>query len=347
MHRYMVLAKTDFNGFIARLATLQKLAAPVRRGERSYAFAEVTSGEEISLHYIPTILPPKKYFLPQHETLVEYDNNAYKWETLAYSEAFTIFAVHTCDLAGIQCLNAVFTDKPMDANYHLRKNRIAIIGLECEEYCDGYASCGLMHTYNPDGGYDLFFTDLSDRFLIHVNTACGEDLVAKTMAVRPAGDPDLAALQTLRARKQEIFRPELPLQSRDLKPLFERSFQHDVWREIHERCLSCCNCTNVCPTCYCYDMEDEINLDMNTGSLIRKWDSCQSRPFAMIASGENFRPERGARQRHRYMRKFNYPYDKYHRYFCTGCGRCSRTCMAGIDLKETIAALSGCCKADS
>jgi len=339
MNQYVVLQLSDFDDCIARMAKLQMVVAPVKRGEKSFAFEEITSGEEISIKYIPTILPPKKYFLPQNETLVEYNKRYNKWEATLYSEEFIIFGVHTCDLAGIQCLNMVFSDKPMDSNYYNRKNRILIIGLECTDYCDEYASCGLMNNQNPKGGYDLFFTELKDRFVIHVNTVQGEDLINKIALFKPADKAALEELEEIRAKKREIFKPEVNIGHNELKSLFEKSFQNDVWKDIHNRCLSCANCTNVCPTCYCYDMEDEIELDLNQGKLIRKWDSCQSRPFAMIAGGENFRPERGGRQRHRYMRKFNYPYDKYNRYFCTGCGRCSRTCMARINLKETIKAL--------
>jgi sulfhydrogenase subunit beta (sulfur reductase) len=338
MEQYKILDKADFNDFIDRLVKIQKLYAPVRCGEKSFAFQEVASGEEIALRYIPTILPPKKYFLPQNETLVEYDKKQRKWEATLYSESFTVFGVHTCDLAGIQCLNSVFLD-PMDANYNMRKKKILIIGLECNDYCDEYASCGLMKNFMPNGGYDLFFTDLEDRFLIHVNTQQGEELAGKMRMLRDATQDDLAELDKLREKKRNIFKPEVDIEYGGLKRLFENAFHADVWKDINDRCLSCANCTNVCPTCYCYDMEDVGDLKGNTGRLVRKWDSCQSRPFAMIAGGENFRPERGGRQRHRYMRKFNYPYDKYRRYFCTGCGRCSRTCMAGINLKETIQTL--------
>ncbi|MCK5224551.1 4Fe-4S dicluster domain-containing protein, partial [Candidatus Calescamantes bacterium] len=112
-----------------------------------------------------------------------------------------------------------------------------------------------------------------------------------------------------------------------------------VWDEIGEKCVSCGNCTNVCPTCYCFDIIDDINLDLNTGTRTRVWDSCQNGSFAEVAGGENFREDRGERQRHRLNRKFNYPVSKFRRYFCTGCGRCTRACVAGIDLKETINAL--------
>ena len=91
---------------------------------------------------------------------------------------------------------------------------------------------------------------------------------------------------------------------------------------------------------YCFDVIDEPNLDLNTGKRYRVWDSCQNEGFAKVAGNENFREERGLRQRHRYMRKFSYPVGKFSKYFCTGCGRCSRTCMAKINLKETINALA-------
>ena len=336
MEQYVVLFKDDFNDFIERMAKIQKLVAPVKCGVKSYVFNEVKTGEEVTLKYLPTILPPKKYFLPQNETLVEYSKKENKWEAILYSEALTLFGVHTCDLAGIQCLNLVFSDRPNDANYNLRKKKILIIGLECNDYCDEYASCGLMDNYNANGGYDLLMTELSDRFIIHVNTVDGENMVNKLAMIKEADGASINMLNILREKKRGVFKPEIDIKRKDLKPLFEKSFHSKVWDEIHTKCLSCGNCTNVCPTCYCYDMEDEIDLEFNKGKLIRKWDSCQSRPFAMISGEENFRPEKGERQRHRYMRKFNYPFVKYNRYFCTGCGRCSRTCMAEIDLKETI-----------
>jgi sulfhydrogenase subunit beta (sulfur reductase) len=338
MKQYKVLDKADFNGFIAALAKGRTLVAPVRRGEKSFAFDEVTSGGEIALHSLPTILPPKKYFLPQSEVLAEYDRKEGTREATLYADETVIFGVHTCDLAGIQCLNLPFLD-PSDANYNARKRKIILIGFECNDYCDEYASCGLMKTFLPAGGYDLFFTELKDKFIIHVNTQAGEELVEKIGMLKPADDAAMLGLADLRKKKHEIFKPEVHTEYSKLRALFQNSAQNDVWKDIGSRCLSCANCTNVCPTCYCFDMEQAESLDGNSGQVVRRWDSCQSRPFAMVAGGESFRPERGARQRHRYMRKFNYPYDKYRRYFCTGCGRCSRTCMAKINLKETIETL--------
>lgn len=339
MDRYLTLKKEDFNEFIKRLAKIQKVVAPVKRGLKSFAFEEVASGEDISLTYIPTILPPKKYFMPQAEKLIEYNKSENKWEAVLESERLTIFGVHTCDLAAIQCLNMIFSEDPKDVNYLIRKDNITIIGFECNFYCDEYASCRLVDNHIPKGGYDLFFTELKDLYMVHVNTKEAEDIIKNIRVFNEASNDNLRELQALREKKNETFKNEVNSNYKELKSIFDKSFEAKTWDDLNKRCIACGNCTNVCPTCYCFDVIDDINLDLNTGARYRKWDSCQNEEFAKVAGGENFRKTRGQRQRHRYMRKFKYPVDKYNRYFCTGCGRCTRTCMAGISLKETINSL--------
>ncbi|MBU1087668.1 MAG: 4Fe-4S dicluster domain-containing protein [Candidatus Omnitrophica bacterium] len=340
MEKYVVLKKKDFNDFIAKLALMQTVVAPVKKGKKSFAFQEVTTGKEIALQYIPTILPPKKYFMPQQETIMKFNKAKFEWTPVLEYNEITIFGVHTCDLAGIQCLNMVFTNKPKDINYIVRKDKITIIGFECNAYCDEFASCAAMDNHIPNGGYDLFFTELNDSFIIHVNTLMGEKIIEEISLFSKANDDNLKELEELRTKKREIFKNELNTKHSDLKAVFENSFNSKVWKDIGAKCVACGNCTNVCPTCYCFDIKDEMNLDFNTGSRIRVWDSCQNEDFAKVAGGESFREERANRQKHRYMRKFNYPVDKFSRYFCTGCGRCTRTCMAQIKLKETVNALA-------
>ncbi len=339
MGKYVTLKKSDFNEFIEKLSKIKPVVAPIAKGKKSFAFAEVSTGEEVALNYIPTILPPKKYFMPQREKILEFNKKKQEWTpVLEYSEKI-IFGVHTCDLAGIQSLNMVFTTKPKDINYIVRKDKLVIIGLECNNYCDEYASCSVMDNHLPNGGYDLFFTDLKKYFMIHVNTLIGEEIIRKIKLFHEAKKQNFQDLDDLRAEKRKIFKDEVKVEHGKLKDLFEQSVKSNVWKELDERCVSCGNCTNVCPTCYCFDVKDDMNLDFNTGARYRVWDSCQNEDFARVAGGESFREERGARQLHRYMRKFNYPVKKFSRYFCTGCGRCSRTCMAQINLKETINAL--------
>ncbi|MBE0426393.1 MAG: 4Fe-4S dicluster domain-containing protein [Nitrospirae bacterium] len=335
--QYAILRKERFNDFIARLSEIQKLVAPVSKGYNNFAFEEVTTGDEIALKYIPTILPAKKFFLPRRETLLEFnDAKGANAEASVEYEPVTLFGLHTCDLSGIQCLNMVFSERPKDYNYITRKNKIILIGLECNEYCDEYASCHLVNASFPSGGYDLFFTDLGDYYVVHVNTPAGDEIIDKTESFEKAEVYQMNELKNLRDHKRKIFINEVPIDRSRIPELFDLSFSARVWKELEERCLACGNCTNVCPTCYCFDIIDEIGLNMKQGVRYRVWDSCQLEPFAKVAGGINFRKERSARQRHRYYRKFSYPVERFSRFFCTGCGRCTRTCMAGISLKETL-----------
>ncbi len=338
---YHILKKDGLDGFVKKLARQMKVCAPVAKGHGAFAFEEVSSAAEISLKYVPTILPPKKYFMPPREKMLDFDLNGDKPKDAANlePEKLALFGVHTCDLAGIQCLNMVFSERPRDYNYLLRKENIFIIGLECNEYCDGNASCALVGNHYPNGGYDLFFTDLGDRFIVHVNTQKGEEL-AESLELPKAAPTDLSALEKARDAKKHVFQNEIGVGPKLLPEIFSRGMESKVWQELGRRCVSCGNCTNVCPTCYCFDVSDTINLDMKTGYRTRTWDSCQFETFAAVAGGENFREERAHRQRHRYYRKFKYPLDKFYRSFCTGCGRCTRACMAKISLKDTLKTLA-------
>lgn len=334
---YLILKKERFHDFVRSLSEAGKLVAPVPKGFNNFAFETVTSAGEIALRYIPTILPLKKFFMPQRETLLEFSTSRKGVvNAVVECEPVTIFGAHTCDLAGIQCLNMVFSERPRDQNYLTRKNQIALIGLECSEYCDQYANCHLVNASFPGGGYDIFFTDLGDFFIVHVKTQAGDMIVGAAGTFEKADSSHINELKKMRAQKRKIFNNEVPVDSRQIPEMFDRSFRARVWKELDERCLACGNCTNVCPTCYCFDIRDELDLSLKHGIRYRVWDSCQLEPFARVAGGMNFRKERAARQRHRYYRKFRYPVDRFARFFCTGCGRCTRTCMADISLKETL-----------
>ncbi len=335
--KYKILRKGNLPEFIASIKTSTKLVAPVDKGSNSFAFEEISTSQDISLKYIPTILPPKKYFMPQYETLLEYDTtDGQNMNAVVEIEDTVIFGVHTCDIAGIQCLNTVFSDRPKDANYLIRKNHISIIGLECNDYCDSFANCALMGNEVPNGGYDLLFTDLGELFLVHVNTYEGDRIQEQSGVCEDAQAIHMEQLEALRKEKRKIFVNEVDVDLSKIPQLFERSLKSTIWDSIGDRCLSCGNCTNVCPTCYCFDVVDELNLDLKTGKRIRVWDSCQNERFAKVAGGESFRETRTRRKKHRFYRKFSYPVERFNKFFCTGCGRCTRTCMAKISLKETL-----------
>ncbi|MCX7641346.1 MAG: 4Fe-4S dicluster domain-containing protein [Elusimicrobiales bacterium] len=336
--KHHILQKSYLERFIKELSKKMKVVAPIKKWQKDFVFDEVTSAKDISVDdYIPTILPPKKYFMPQREVISEFINKGKEFEekVVVSDEKLAIFGIRTCDLAGLQCLNIVFNDKPVDYHFLTRKENLFIIGIECIKYCDEYASCCFVNSHLPNGGYDLFMTDIGDSYFTYVNTQNGEELV-EYLKLPKATSQDIHKLEEIRKQKRSNFKNEVNIDSIKIPEIFEKSYNSKIWEDIGSKCVSCGNCTNVCPTCYCFDMEDRVEFNLKKGKRIRSWDSCQFETFAKVAGGENFREERSLRQRHRIYRKFKFTYDKFNRFFCTGCGRCSRTCMADISLKDIL-----------
>lgn len=339
--KYASLKKTNLNHWLKHLKNKAKLYAP-RKKENLFVFRPVKEVEDICLEYIPTILPPKKYYFPQKEKLFKFSAQAFKTaKAIDKFEEFILFGVHTCDIAGIQCMDVAFREAPEDPNYLNRKDKMTIIGIECLKYCDNYANCTSMGNHIPRGGYDLMMVDIGDKFIIHINSEKGERLVKEVDFIEEATEKEMVELERVREEKKKVFKEEFHAPLQKVYEAFDKSFASNVWKDVGRRCVACGNCTAVCPTCYCFDVTDEMELNLNDGVRYRIWNSCQMDDFAKVAGGENFRKGRDSRQRHRYYRKFKYPVDKFNRYFCTGCGRCTRTCMAGISLIDTVNALEG------
>jgi sulfhydrogenase subunit beta (sulfur reductase) len=236
-------------------------------------------------------------------------------------------------------MDIVFRESPEDPNYLNRKDKMTIIGIECLEYCDKYASCASMGNHVPRGGYDLMMVDLGEKFILHINSAKGEKLIHGLSYIKEADDKDMLNLEHAREVKKKVFKEEFNGSLTQVYQAFDKRFNSEVWKDVGRRCVACGNCTTVCPSCYCFDVIDEMELSFNQGMRYRIWNSCQMEDFAKVAGGQDFRKGRDGRQRHRYYRKFKYPVDKFNRYFCTGCGRCTRTCMAQISLVETVNSL--------
>jgi sulfhydrogenase subunit beta (sulfur reductase) len=337
--KYAVIEKRNIPSWVEFLKTKSRVYAPARK-ENLFVFAPVDNPADISLEYVPTVLPPKKYYFPPEEDLLKFTVTPFKTaKAIAEFEPFILFAVHTCDIAGLQCMDVVFKESPEDPNYLNRREKMAVIGIECLTYCDTYATCASVGNHEPRGGYDLMMVDCGTRFVMHVNSSKGEELVHMPL-VREADARDMEALDAARLKKKKAFKHEFNAQLPAVYEAFDSSFTSPVWKDVGRRCVGCGNCTAVCPTCYCFDVQDTMDLTLNSGTRSRIWNSCQMEDFAKVAGGEDFRKGRDSRQRHRYYRKFKYPVDKFNRYFCTGCGRCSRACMAGIVLRETVNALT-------
>ncbi len=347
-----VVEKCKFASFIERIASEVSVVTPVPRGSGEFSFAEVQDASSLqNPSYRPTLNSPKKYFLPPQEVLFRFTGKSgtsvrggeeVQYEQDIESPRRVLLAVRPCDLAAIQRMDEVFRAAEPDHHYLQRRQRSIIIGLDCPEPCDEFAFCAAMGTSEVDEGFDLLLVDLDDVWYVRIGTKRGEEFLAECPGVRAAGGDDVREVQRVQKAKERAFErcaQDLPVPREDLPELLRRAEESPVWEEYGERCLGCGRCNLVCPTCFCFDVEDIVALDLGKGERRRRWDACTLLEFAAVAGGENFRRDRADRLRHMFQHKGRYAPERYGELFCTGCGRCARTCLAGIIPTEVYGAL--------
>jgi sulfhydrogenase subunit beta (sulfur reductase) len=340
------LAKGKFNDFVAFLLRDNRVMAPVDRGSGHFAFAQIRSKEDIArirMDYDITLLPPKKYLLPAYETLLEFDSaDPHSGKAALTVRSTVLLGVHVYDLHGIATADAFFSLDPKDVHYLSKRAATRLIGLNVQTPADENQFQADMNTLEPpERGFDLFMTDLGDRYFVEIGSDSGSKLLHASALFAPAGPTDHKAKQAYDRVKAGNFHKKLPYDTKYLPELLNASYDSLLWEAIARRCFSCGSCTNVCPTCFCFDVQDKLDLDVTHGVRRRQWDSCQLKVFAEVATGENFREHRASRTRHRMFRKGKYVVERTGRTGCVGCGRCIRTCVAKISILEAFQQIAG------
>jgi heterodisulfide reductase subunit C len=253
-------------------------------------------------------------------------------EAVISAEPTVLFGVHPCDIYGLECLDVAYCDEHCDPNWAARRAQMRIVGVDCmpDEWC----FCASMGTASVDSGYDLFLTPVEDEYLVEIGTEAGEKML-EGLPTREANAGEVTQIKKQLAQKVDQER-KINTDYHNLPLRFSGAANSEVWEKHSKRCYSCGTCVLTCPTCYCFDVLDEIKLDLSETRRDRMWDGCMLDGFAKVASGENFREERFQRLRHRHFRKYAYLFTKYGRPYCCGCGRCVRQCLVHIDPVEII-----------
>ncbi len=316
--------------FVAELMDDYRVVGPVERGIQ-FAFDEIEDPVDLRLGYDTSILPPKKYLQPQEERMMTFRRSGEPVAEMTLEAPPTvILGVHTCDLHGLKVLDEAFSQGFPDAHYLKRRENTLLVGIECLEPCDEHSFCKSMGTLTASDGYDLHLTDLGDAYSVDVGSEAGGALLQQYSTARKAEEADMARMNKVLSAKWPRFQYKLDFDVGELAPLMVHAYDSPVWDELAEICLACGQCTLVCPTCFCFNVYDEVELNLSDGERWRRWDSCQLDEFARVAGGENFREHQADRLRHRFMRKGRYLIEKYGELGCTGCGRCARSCLVDI-----------------
>jgi sulfhydrogenase subunit beta (sulfur reductase) len=319
-------AKSHFVEFFRALKRFGQVHAPVRVSDQSFAFKPVEFSTDIAFEALRTILPPKKYFYPQHETLFKYSAGSFE-QSLPEPERLVLFGVRPCDLAGLSIMDTIFTAAPGDTHYTTRRQNVAIIGLSCMP--DKHCFCKSMGTDKPSKGYDLFLTDIQDHYFVQVSTPLGAQLLEGIDFLETASTRDKQDYKQFWQDRDAAF--SIGFDGTSVPVVMDMEWDNPLWNELGDRCLSCGNCTPVCPTCYCFDVLDFTDLGKDSGGRVREWDSCQFVGFAKVAGEYNFRPGPVDRLKFWFRHKLHGFDDPYGFPTCVGCGRCTVSCPAGID----------------
>jgi sulfhydrogenase subunit beta (sulfur reductase) len=327
------LPKERLDFFASVLQQFGEVHAPVEQNGQ-FAFRRLERWSDARLDYSRTILPPKKYFLPPRECLFRYrKDRGYEPATDDLDRRIVLLGVHACDIYALNILDQVFAGKYPDPYYQARRRNIAVIGIDCTP--DEHCFCRSMRADFVDHGFDLFFHDIGDHYLAFVGTALGDDMVLATGSLfAPVTPEDIATYKRRSEAKRRAF--QLEVEIRDLPEIFELEYDHGLWEELGAECLACGACSMVCPTCYCYDVTDDVAPGGVEGNRTRTWDSCLFSSHARVAGGENFRSTSASRIKFRFYHKQRGFVAEYGRPSCVGCGRCRVACPAGIDIVEVL-----------
>lgn len=321
------ITKKEFLSFIDRKISEKesRIVGVVKKGAR-YVFDDLASSKDLQLDYDVTILPPKKYFQPPKEVLLKFvPKKADSYIAVNRCDPITIIGIHYYDLAAIYMMDRAFSEGERDDHYMDRRKNSLLIGL--------YPTKHFKHRFSKsvvkDQFYkavDLMLVDMGDDYAVEVVTEKG----GKYLNPGNTNESNYTLKEIEDAKNRIRDEEKLPVPVELSPEYLTKNEHHPVWEYFADKCFACGSCVLVCPTCYCFDMREEIDLSLAEGKRIRVWDGCMLEDFALAADGHNFRKDRGARFRHRIFRKGKYLPEKYRYFGCVGCGRCVNACTAGI-----------------
>jgi sulfhydrogenase subunit beta (sulfur reductase) len=340
-----VMTKWDMETLIGAFNKKYDVFGPVTKNGNT-AFQKIFDFSEIDFDYESTILSPRKYLHKPFETLFSFseDGKTVSASIPSQEERMQVlFGLHPCDVQAIRLLDKVFTGKYEDPYYIGYRKNTLIVALSCNTSRDTCFCTSFDSGPNLEHGADLIVTQLGDRFLVEPGSPDGEDLLKHLRIGRTMNDSTLAELGRLKAAKLETVANSIRerIDTDNLHKLLELNTNHPVWEELKQECLACGACTISCPTCFCFNITDFLDLSLQSGERRRVWDSCMLLEFAEVALGANFRNDLAARIKQRIYHKlysFHFQHDEWG---CVGCGRCIKYCIKNIDPRKIIEELRG------
>jgi len=304
-----------------------------------------TDPEKVTLDFTNTHLSPKSAFFPQTERLMAFHKDVTKSDAFVYKpeglddvKPMVLFGIRPCDAKGLVVSNLVFQNNRFTDPYWKTKYEAAIkIGLACLEPGPTCFCTAVGGSPFGEAGLDAIAYAKDGGLAIKAITAEGEEfLKGLTGAESGAVAADLEEKKKAAEAKMPGNLDQSKVASQEILEIYNQPH----WKDTADRCLNCGTCTFVCPTCHCFDIQDEQND--KGGVRMRNWDTCMSWLYTVHGTGHNPRPNKVERMRQRFMHKLKYiPMKQDGNCGCIGCGRCVALCPVNIDIREVARQMNG------
>ncbi len=281
----------------------------------------------------------KQFLFPSRSKLSEADKTPEGWQFRTAEESppkFAFLGVRACELAAMKIQDRVFlNDTWVDPIYQPRRVQALIIAVNCTEAAPTCFCTSMNAGPRCQSGFDIALTELEEGFVVEIDSDKGRGIF-DLLASRGSTSEEVQTAE--KARQNAIDQIEKRLDTTGIKQLLFSNLEHPHWEDVAQRCLSCTNCTMVCPTCFCSSVTEVADLTGEHVERHRQWDSCFSPDFSYIVGG-NLRDNIRSRYRQWLTHKLGSWIDQFGSSGCVGCGRCITWCPVGIDLTEEVAAI--------
>jgi sulfhydrogenase subunit beta (sulfur reductase) len=323
------IRKQSLEKLYNNLAADRKIYAPVARSDEQAEYQYNPSFSEVTFEHVRSALSVKNVVFPKVENMFYFSST--KTDTtisdidLDKIPEVVLWGSHPCDNAAFDILQSIFNWDLEDQFFTARKDKITVIGLSChksDEYCF-CASVGLKPDSNK--GSDILLSRLQNGdYQADILTERGKEILSSA--------PEL--FEPLTDDKGLITEVRKKFSHEQVTSKLATVFEHPYWIENSLRCIGCGACAYVCPTCACFDIQDETKG--KNGRRYRSWDSCGFGLFTIHTSGHNPRSVQSQRWRQRIMHKFSYMPERNYSLGCVGCGRCSSGCPVDMNIAEQL-----------
>ncbi len=299
-------------------------------GDSERAFAWANGPQALK----PLVFEPEQ---PMWHSVRDPDGSLQFHPVPAKPSSLAVIGVRACDLAALALQDAHFLEEPGDPWYAARREGLFLVAVHCTHPAETCFCASTGDGPSCGAGFDLALHELDEGFIVEVGSDAGQ-AVFEALQTLPVAPGQRAAAEAQQARAAEVQQRRLPAPARLAELMQAATDPH--WEEVAERCLSCGNCTAVCPSCFCHRHAETPALDPSRSGHARVWDSCFSAAHSLL-HGRPLRAQTAQRYRQWLTHKLAGWQVQYGRIGCVGCGRCISWCPVGIDLTAEVDAILG------